>query len=92
MRYLLAALAAAVILTLGTGLVVEGQLEFWLPWHAVARLPVLDNVLPARLALYASLAAALIVALWTGSAARRRSTGCSRCSRSPRSSPTSAQA
>ncbi len=66
-RYLLAALAAAVILTLGTGLVIKGQLEFWLPWHAVARLPVLDNVLPARLALYVSLVGALIVALWAGS-------------------------
>jgi hypothetical protein len=64
-RYLLAVLAAAAILTLGTGLVVKGRLEFWLPWHAVAGLPVLDNVLPSRFALYTSLAAALIVALWT---------------------------
>ena len=64
-RYLLAALAAAVILTLGTGLVIKGKLEFWLPWREVSALPVLDNVLPARLALYVSFAAALIVALWT---------------------------
>ena len=64
-RYLLAALAVGVILTLGTAIVVRNQTEFWLPLHAVAGFPVLDNVLPARLALYVSLIAAVIVALWT---------------------------
>ena len=69
MRYLLAALAAAAFLTLGTGVVWRGRIDAWLPWREVARLPVFDNILPTRFALYGSLAAAVIVALWT--AARR---------------------
>ncbi len=64
-RFLLAGLALAVLLTLGTELVVKGQNELWLPWDEVARLPIFDNVLPARFVLYASLAAAVIVAVWT---------------------------
>ena len=68
-RYLLAALTVAAILTLGTALVVRNQTELWLPLHAIAGFPVFDNVLPARLALYVSLVAAVIVSVWT---ARRR--------------------
>ncbi len=64
-RYLLAALALAAVLTLGTGFVYKGRIEFWLPWREIARLPLFDNVLPSRFALYASLAAAAAVALWT---------------------------
>ncbi|HEX4519785.1 MAG TPA: hypothetical protein VH063_09420 [Gaiellaceae bacterium] len=68
-RYLLASLAVAALLTLGTGIVWRGHIDAWLPWRLVARLPILDNVLPTRFALYGSLAAAVIVAVWT--AARR---------------------
>jgi hypothetical protein len=64
-RYLLAALALAALLTLGTGLVVKGRMEAWLPWRLLAGKPLLDNILPARFSLYASLVAAAIVALWT---------------------------
>jgi hypothetical protein len=64
-RYLVAAIAAAAFLTLGTGLVIKGHIEAWLPWRLVAGLPVLDNVLPARFAVYTSLAAGVAVALWT---------------------------
>ncbi len=64
-RYLLAALALTAFLMLGTGLVWRGRIDAWLPWREVAKLPILDNVLPARFALYGSLAAAVIVALWT---------------------------
>ena len=63
-RYLLAALALTAFLTLGTGLVWRGRIDAWLPWREVAKLPILDNVLPSRFALYCSLAAAVIVALW----------------------------
>ncbi len=66
-RFLLAALAAAAVLTLGTGIAVKGRIETWLPWRELASLPILDNVLPARFAVYLSLAAALIVALWAAS-------------------------
>ncbi len=63
-RYLLAALAVAVVLTLGTGVVWRGRIDAWLPWREVAKLPIFDNILPTRFALYCSLAAAVIVALW----------------------------
>jgi hypothetical protein len=64
-RFLLAGLGLAALLTLGTALVVKSHREFWLPWDEVARLPIFDNVLPARFALYGALAAAVIVAVWT---------------------------
>jgi hypothetical protein len=66
-RLLLALLATAVLLTLGTGVAVQGRIRLWLPWNVIARAPVFDNVLPARLALYCALTAAVIVALWTAS-------------------------
>jgi hypothetical protein len=66
-RYLLAALILAALLTLGTGLVWKGRIEAWLPWRLVARLPLLDNVLPVRFSLFTALVAAVIVALWTAS-------------------------
>jgi hypothetical protein len=66
-RYLLAALGAAVLVTLGTGLVLESRIEAWLPWRLVAGLPGLDNVLPVRMSVYVALAASVIVALWTAS-------------------------
>jgi hypothetical protein len=66
-RYLLALIVAAALLTLGTGLVWKGRVEAWLPWRLAARLPLLDNVLPVRFSLFVSLAAAVIVALWTSS-------------------------
>ena len=64
-RFLLAALLLAAAVTLGTALDLEGHAAFRLPWDALAGLPVLDNILPARLSVYLSLAAAVIVALWT---------------------------
>ena len=64
-RFLLAALLLSAFATLGTALGVNGQRVSWLPWHAVARLPVFDNVLPARFSVFTALLAAVIVALWT---------------------------
>jgi hypothetical protein len=64
-RYLLVALAVTAILMLGTGFVVKRHVEFWLPYREIASLPIFNNVLPARFAVYASLAAGVIVALWT---------------------------
>jgi hypothetical protein len=66
-RFLLAALAVAVLLTLGTELVVEGSSVFPLPWKEIAGRPLFNNVLPARFAAYVSLTAAVIVAFWTAS-------------------------
>jgi len=64
-RFLVAALAVAVVLALGTGLYVEGHRKVTLPWSYAARLPVFDNLLPARFSVYVALAGAVIVALWT---------------------------
>ena len=66
-RFLLAALATAAVLALGTALWLDGHRLIGLPWWRVAdHLPVLDNVFAFRFALYVSLAAAVAVALWTG--------------------------
>jgi hypothetical protein len=68
-RYLLTALALTALLTLGTGIAVKGKIEVGLPWKYVAEVPPFNNVLPGRFALFGSLIAAVIVALW---AATRR--------------------
>jgi hypothetical protein len=64
-RFLLTALLLSAFATLGTSLWVNGQRIAWLPWREVARLPVFDNVLPARFSVFTALLAAVIVALWT---------------------------
>jgi hypothetical protein len=64
-RFLTAALVVSFVVSLGTALHVEGDRTVWLPWSVVARLPVFDNALPVRFAVYTSLVAAVIVALWT---------------------------
>jgi hypothetical protein len=64
-RFLLAGLLLSALVTLGTSLWVNGQRVAWLPWREVARLPVFDNVLPARFSVFTALLAAVIVALWT---------------------------
>jgi hypothetical protein len=66
-RLLVVLLALSLFVSLGTALHVEGERKAWLPWDAVARLPVFDNVLPSRFAAYTALAAAVAVALWTAS-------------------------
>ena len=68
-RFLVASLVLAVVLVLGTALYVDGHKQLTLPWSYVARAPVLDNVLPARLSIYVALVGSVIVALW---AAERR--------------------
>jgi hypothetical protein len=67
-RFLLLALALAAAAALGTSLHVGGHRLVPLPWALLAHLPGLSNVLPVRLALFATLAAAVIVALWLRSA------------------------
>ena len=44
-RYLLAALGLAVVVTLGTGVVVKGRIEAWLPWRLISGLPLFNNIL-----------------------------------------------
>jgi hypothetical protein len=66
-RFLLVALLLSALVTLGTKLLIRGHVVASLPWDVLVRLPLFNNVLPVRIALFGSLAAAVIVALWTAS-------------------------
>jgi hypothetical protein len=70
-RFLVVAFLAAAIASMGSTLRVDGRSVMPLPWRLVVHAPLFDNALAPRLSLYASLAAAVMVALWT--AARRHS-------------------
>ena len=57
--------AACILLSLGPRLHVGGQVPgVPLPWALAARLPLMNNVLPARLMVYADLGFALLIALF----------------------------
>jgi hypothetical protein len=65
-RFLLAAFAAAFVVTLGATLLVYGHTLLTLPWWIVAtHIPGLNDALPFRFAILEALAAAVMVALWT---------------------------
>jgi hypothetical protein len=66
-RFLIVSFAVACLAVLGGKLVVDGQALFRLPWALVEGLPAFDNVLPVRLAVYASLTAAVMASLWVAS-------------------------
>ena len=66
-RFLGSALAIAVVASLGSGLYLEGRRLSAAPWALVHRLPAFDNVISARLAVYTTLLATVIVALWAAS-------------------------
>ena len=66
-RFLAAALVVAWVLALGTSLQVDGRRISSLPWRFANSLPLLSNLVATRLAVYASLAASVAVALWIGS-------------------------
>lgn len=63
-RFLLAGLVLAIVAELGPYLRVRGATYSPLPWKPLVHLPLLNNVLPVRFALYAALAAAVIAAMW----------------------------
>jgi hypothetical protein len=69
-RFLLAALALAVVASLGSWLTVDGHRLVTLPWIHFAYLPLVEHVLPVRLVMYTSLVAAVIVAIWAASPVR----------------------
>jgi hypothetical protein len=57
------------LLSLGPGLWVAGHYTgLPLPWRLAVHLPLLADALPARFALYAALAAAIVTALWLAAA------------------------
>ena len=62
---LLVLLGVFLLLSLGPRLWVDGvQTAIFLPWALLMQLPLIGAALPARFALYVSLAGALIAALW----------------------------
>jgi dolichyl-phosphate beta-glucosyltransferase len=66
-RFLLAALGAAGVATLGATLRIGGHTLFTLPWWTAAtHVPGLADALPFRFGILVSLAASVIVAIWAG--------------------------
>lgn len=70
---LLAFIAVAALASLGPVLRVFGTPTVELPWRLAAQVPLLRDVVPARLTLYVWLATAVIVALWLAHGKRRLS-------------------
>jgi hypothetical protein len=66
-RFLALCFTAACLATLGSELRVRTWALFPLPWRLVQSLPLFDNVIPGRLALYVALLASVIVALFAAS-------------------------
>jgi hypothetical protein len=69
-RLLVTLFGLAVLTALGSWLTVDGHRVVDLPWNAVDSLPLFENVMPVRSAVYALLAAAVMTALWAASSAR----------------------
>ena len=55
---------AAVVLAFGARLTIAGEASLWLPWDAVARLPLIGLALPTRIVVFAWLGVALLTALF----------------------------
>jgi hypothetical protein len=68
-RFLLAAIAATLVAGCGTWLQLGGYRVTTMPWEHVIYLPLFDNILPARLAVFLALASAVVAALWASSRA-----------------------
>ena len=66
-RILLGVIVVAGVWSLGAKLHVKGPTRLDLPAVVLAHLPVFDELAPARIALYLSLAASVAVALWLSS-------------------------
>jgi len=71
-KLLILCLTAATVAELGASLRVDGRRLLPLPLSLIDHLSLFDNVLPARIAVYVSLLAALTVALWAAQTASRR--------------------
>jgi hypothetical protein len=69
-RFLVASFLVALLASLGATLTVNGHRSLPLPWEHIGYLPLFDNVLVVRLAVYTALAASVMVALWTASRGR----------------------
>ena len=63
-RFLLVSFAVAVVVSLGFFLSVDGHRHGQLPWVHLGYRPLFNDILPVRIALYVSLAVAVMVAIW----------------------------
>ncbi len=63
-RWLTALTVLTLLWILGTRLWVDGHSTIWLPYALLARLPVFDQVLQGRVAVYFALICAVVLALW----------------------------
>ena len=61
-------LAITVILSMGPFAHVGGHAGWWLPWQLLTYVPLLNQALPARLSIYATLILAVLAAIWLTSA------------------------
>jgi hypothetical protein len=71
-RLLLGILVVTVVLMLGSHLHIDGHGTIPFPWRWIGRLPLLNEMVPARFAAFMFLIVALIVALWLGQPRRGR--------------------
>lgn len=60
-RVLLAVAGCTIVASLGTTLYISGQPTISLPWKALAHLPLFEQVIPVRLAMFTSLVIAIAV-------------------------------
>jgi hypothetical protein len=67
---------ATAIGSMGPRLYLHGdRTDLWLPWAAVHRLPLLESIIPSRLALYTALFAGLLLAYFVEQARRWQGSG-----------------
>jgi hypothetical protein len=66
-RWLVALLVLAFIVSLGSWLQVRGRNVTTMPWEHLGYLPLFNNVLTVRFSVFISLLAAVIVAMWAAS-------------------------
>jgi hypothetical protein len=66
-RFLVAAIAVTLVAGSGTWLQIGGYRLITMPWEHVVYLPLFNNILPVRLAVFIALAAAVAAASWASS-------------------------
>lgn len=62
-RVMLTVLGCAVLLSLGTDLLIAGQATISLPWKIIEDLPIFEQVIPIRLSMFTALVVAIVVAM-----------------------------
>jgi hypothetical protein len=67
-RFLVVSLLLAAFITVGDVLRIDGHLVGTMPWSLARHVPLLQSVRPVRFAIYFSLTASVIVALWLSTA------------------------